>query len=174
MTYDIFFHTYQLLDKLGLHDWSVQWDNAKRRAGACNYNHKRISYSRHLIPNFPVEEQKATVIHEVAHALCPPRTGHGPLWKRTVRQLGGNPEVYISDDLPKAESDWIGYCPKCGHERHLHSRPRRVSVCIKCNTTFNLANSFIWFYKGKFINPGGKYGQEYQRLLRQERLPVRN
>ena len=28
-----------------------------------------------------------TVLHEVAHAVCPPAVGHGPLWVRTYLEL---------------------------------------------------------------------------------------
>ena len=66
--------------------WSFGFDNAKRRAGLCNFTTKRITVSRYLASRFDDDEIHQILLHEVAHALAGPRAGHGPSWKRIARR----------------------------------------------------------------------------------------
>ena len=50
--------------------WSFAFDNAKRRAGACDYTRKRITVSRYLAARYDDETNRQTLLHEVAHALA--------------------------------------------------------------------------------------------------------
>jgi len=68
--------------------WTFAFDNAKRRAGACDYTRQRITVSRYLAARYDDETNRQTLLHEVAHALAGPRAGHGAAWKRTARMLG--------------------------------------------------------------------------------------
>ena len=61
--------------------WSFAFDNAKTRAGLCNYTNQRISVSRHLAARFGDDEIHQVLLHEVAHAIAGTRAGHGPRWK---------------------------------------------------------------------------------------------
>jgi len=68
--------------------WSFGFDNATRRAGLCNYTDRRITVSRHLAARFEDDEIHQILLHEVAHALAGPGTGHGPAWRAIARGLG--------------------------------------------------------------------------------------
>src|SRR3954471_23173893 len=68
--------------------WSFAFDNAKRRAGLCNYTEKRISVSRYLAARWSMEDIEQVLLHEVAHALAGHRAAHGPRWLMTARRLG--------------------------------------------------------------------------------------
>ena len=63
------------------HSWSFAFDNAKTRAGLCNYTEKRISVSRYLAAKYEDDEIHQVLLHEVAHAIAGTRAGHGPKWK---------------------------------------------------------------------------------------------
>ena len=57
--------------------WSFGFDNAKKRAGLCNYTAKHISVSRYLAARYDDDEIHQILLHEVAivthRAPCPAR-----------------------------------------------------------------------------------------------------
>ena len=68
--------------------WSFGFDNAKRRAGLCDYTRKRISVSRYLAARYDDDTNHQTLLHEVAHAIAGASAGHGTKWKAVARDLG--------------------------------------------------------------------------------------
>ncbi|MES1169640.1 MAG: SprT-like domain-containing protein, partial [Leifsonia sp.] len=68
--------------------WSFGFDNAKTRAGLCNYTNKHISVSRYLAGRYEDDEIHQVLLHEVAHAIAGSRAGHGPKWKSVAADLG--------------------------------------------------------------------------------------
>lgn len=164
--FDVLAETRALLATHRLHDWSVGWDQAKRRAGACHYSKKKITYSRHLAHLYPVETMRQVMLHEVGHALSGPKAGHGKRWADVVRALGGTPTVRLPSHLPQVEARWRGACPQCGAERHLHSAPRRVISCGKCSSKFSVDLVFDWFLEDVETIPPGKYARELNLIKR--------
>jgi predicted SprT family Zn-dependent metalloprotease len=82
----------QLMHQHGLDGWQFKWDRATKRLGSCNYTRKRITLSAHQTKNRQELEVKDTILHEIAHALLPPRTGHGKLWKAKCVEIGAKPQ----------------------------------------------------------------------------------
>ena len=66
-----------LMSEHGLADWGFAFDHARRRFGACNYTRRRITLSRPLTLLNGIDEVRDTILHEIAHALCP-GDKHGP------------------------------------------------------------------------------------------------
>ncbi|MET0297384.1 MAG: SprT-like domain-containing protein [Microbacterium sp.] len=123
--------------------WSFAFDNAKRRAGLCDYTRKRISVSRYLAARYDDDENHQTLLHEVAHALAGPAAGHGVVWKRIARDLG-----YVGGTTHHGETavelaPWVGTCP-VGHVAYRHRRPTRATSCAKCAPRFDERNLFSW------------------------------
>jgi predicted SprT family Zn-dependent metalloprotease len=123
--------------------WSFAFDNAKRRAGLCDYTRKRISVSRYLAARHDDDENHQTLLHEIAHALAGPSAGHGAQWKRIARDLG-----YVGGTTHRGETatelaPWIGVCP-AGHVAHRHRRPTRATSCARCAPRFDERNLFNW------------------------------
>ena len=123
--------------------WSFAFDNAKRRAGLCDYTRKRISVSRYLAARHDDDDNHQTLLHEVAHALAGPGAGHGPQWKRVARDLG-----YVGGTTHHGETavelaPWVGVCP-AGHVAYRHRRPARATSCAKCAPRFDERNLFSW------------------------------
>lgn len=123
--------------------WSFGFDNAKRRAGLCDYTRKRITVSRYLAARFDDDEIHQTLLHEVAHALAGHRAGHGTAWKRVARELG-----YVGGTTHRGETatelaPWVGRCP-AGHVTYRHRRPSRATSCATCSRRFDPRFTIRW------------------------------
>jgi hypothetical protein len=75
------------LDKNGLTDWHTKISRAVKRLGSCHYSKKTISLSAQFIEMGTEATILNTILHEVAHALCP-GDGHGAKWKKKAIELG--------------------------------------------------------------------------------------
>lgn len=67
-----------------------------QRLGCCNYGKKTLDVSAWHVDNGTDEAVKDTMLHEIAHALAGPRTGHGAKWQEVCRRIGANPQQYAS------------------------------------------------------------------------------
>ncbi|GAA2986223.1 putative SprT family Zn-dependent metalloprotease [Microbacterium terrae] len=123
--------------------WSFGFDNAKRRAGLCDYTRKRISVSRYLSARYDDDTNHQTLLHEVAHALAGPSAGHGPQWRAVARDLGYVGGTTHHGETATELAPWIGVCP-AGHVAHRHRRPGRPMSCAKCAPTYDATHSFTW------------------------------
>jgi len=123
--------------------WTFGFDNAKRRAGLCDYTRKRISVSQYLAARHDDDANHQTLLHEVAHALAGPQAGHGPAWKTIARELG-----YVGGTTHRGETatelaPWVGVCP-AGHVAYRHRRPNRPTSCVRCAPRFDTRFVFTW------------------------------
>ena len=79
---------------MGRKKWRIVWSNRKVRGqyGHCDYWKREITihwqpHTKHPNPLFHLRD---TVLHEIAHALCP-HEGHSNGWKWTLASIGGTP-----------------------------------------------------------------------------------
>lgn len=126
--------------------WSFGFDNAKRRAGLCNFTTKRITVSRYLATRFDDDEIHQILLHEVAHALAGPRAGHGPSWKRIAADLG-----YVGSRVHHGETadelaPWVGSCPN-GHTLYRYRQPKRQTSCGVCSRRFEPRFAIVWEHR---------------------------
>ena len=123
--------------------WTFAFDNAKTRAGLCNYTDKRISVSRYLAARYEDDEIHQVLLHEVAHAVAGSRAGHGVRWKAVAKDLGYEGKRLhdgaIADDL----APWVGHCPH-GHVHYRYRKPTKAFACGKCSRRFDAANLISW------------------------------
>ena len=123
--------------------WSFGFDNAKRRAGLCNYTDHRITVSRYLSEKFEDDEIHQVLLHEVAHAIAGPRAGHGAAWKRVAEELGYVGGRTHDGDIAHERAPWIGVCP-AGHTHYRFRRPTRVTSCGSCARGFARQHVIEW------------------------------
>ena len=124
--------------------WAFAFDNAKRRAGACDFTRKRITMSRYLSARYDDETNEQTILHEIAHALAGPAAGHGPAWKRIARTLGYSGGTTHHGETATELAPWVGRCP-AGHMAYRHRRPARDMSCARCSRTFDRRFLVAWY-----------------------------
>lgn len=113
-----------LLDK----GWSFRWDNAKTRLGSCWYGRRTITLSRPIARLNDEAKIRGVVLHEIAHALAPRNSGHGPAWKSVCRMVGAEPVRCDADaSLPEPAFKYV--CPRCGKTFPRHRRMPRPRYC---------------------------------------------
>jgi predicted SprT family Zn-dependent metalloprotease len=123
--------------------WSFGFDNAKTRAGLCNFTTKHISVSKYLAARYEDDEIHQVLLHEVAHAVAGSRAGHGPRWKATAAELGYEGKRLHDGAIADELAPWVGTCPK-GHVHYRYRQPKRPLACGKCSRSFDRANAIRW------------------------------
>ena len=123
--------------------WTFAFDNAKTRAGLCNYTDKRISVSRYLAARYEDDEIHQVLLHEVAHAVAGSRAGHGLKWKAIAKDLGYEGKRLHDGAIADELAPWVGQCPQ-GHTHYRYRKPTRAFACGKCSRRFDAANLISW------------------------------
>ena len=119
-----------LMEQHGLFNMGYRfcWNRAKRMYGYCNWVNRTIALSMPLTAIRTPEMVRNTILHEIAHALCPNR-GHDDVWRSKAMQLGCNGERCSNDvQLPHK---WVGQCPVC-HETFRRHRVTKGSYHGQC------------------------------------------
>ncbi len=123
--------------------WSFGWDNAKRRAGLCNYTESKITISKYLVMAHSVDESLQVVLHEIAHALSGKKEGHGKKWLATANSIGYRAERFTGTEIAREVAPWRGQCP-VGHEHFRYRKPTRPLSCGLCSRSFSTASLITW------------------------------
>lgn len=142
----------------GLAGWTFAFDRAVRRAGSCRYDTRRITLSRALTQLHTQAEVRDTVLHEIAHALCPGE-GHSQKWRRTAISIGSTGQRCVPREAPRVPGAWVGTCP-AGHTVDRHRAPQRVASCSQCSPRFDPAHVFTWTKFGRTAPMPPSYERE--------------
>ncbi len=134
---------YDLISK----GWKFELNKRKRHVGLCSYTDKTIYLSEHYVALSTPESITDTLLHEVAHALCSPGYGHGPVWRRKALEVGARPETCATADaISTATYNYKLQCPNCPDKtwyRHRLKRQLHGAYCPRCHTT-------LVIFKGNF------------------------
>lgn len=130
------------LQELG---WTFKFDSAKTRLGACTYEPKIISLSRHWVSlngcNNDIED---TIRHEIAHAIDYEKRGyssHDKQWKVEAVLCGAKPNRLGSvKNLVKPLSRFQGFCISCKKAWSFH-RIRSDIYCTSCGITIHILDT---------------------------------
>jgi predicted SprT family Zn-dependent metalloprotease len=142
-----------LLDKYGLaaRGWTAVYDNTKRRGGQCRYAAKEVGFSVHLFAIWTYKAAMNTVLHEIAHALCP-NHGHDKVWKAKAIEIGCtgarqyDGAAQGSYPSQRHARNWVGTCPN-GHTQTRARQPLtgRKYSCGRCSPgVFSYAAIITW------------------------------
>lgn len=117
----------------GLDDWIFRFDNAKRRAGCCQYSKKTITLSYEFVLRNNEIEIRDTILHEIAHALAGPRAKHGPLWKEMCKRIGARPVRCYSNNVNMPQGKYKAVCGGCNKVFFRHRNIRRKVSKVYCS-----------------------------------------
>lgn len=88
--------TNEELQKWGLYDWTLKFNNRLTRAlGRCLFSEYAIELQTRFVKENPEHIVLDTIRHEVAHALTGHKAGHGYEWKMWAIKVGANPEATV-------------------------------------------------------------------------------
>lgn len=81
-------------------------------------------------PNMKREHLDTTMVHELAHAICGIKEGHGYLWKRTAKKMGDIVGVDVSrttqGSLSLTQARYVITCQKCGTQAYKNTKTNVV------------------------------------------------
>ena len=127
----------ELLNSIGVTDYSLGLDRAKRRAGCCHYSKRSITLSEHYVKLNEWPEVRNTILHEAAHALAGIDAGHGWRWAAKCRELGIKPQRCTDASAVMPEGTVAILCPTHGEVGRQHRMPKRNArsylVCRQCH-----------------------------------------
>ena len=128
------------LQKFNLNDWKVTFDYAKRRAGACIYSKKELSFSIYFLRNSSSFDLNDTLLHEISHALVGPNQGHNHIWKQKALSIGCTGKVYHS--LNFTNPGWIKYCSNLCWEQTCYRRKQNL-ICKICKSEVLYKRNYV-------------------------------
>ncbi len=126
--------------------WSFGFDNAKTRAGLCNYTKKRITVSRYLASRYDDDDIHQVLLHEVAHAIAGTKAGHGATWKAAAKDLGYVGKRLHDGPIADELAPWVGTCP-AGHVHYRYRKPARPLSCGRCSRSFAQSHLIGWVHR---------------------------
>ena len=124
------------LTKHNLSHWTFKFDNAKTRFGYTLYSTKTISLSKSLTQDNPRAQVYDTILHEIAHALAGPGTGHGPIWKAQALAIGCSAERQFTSADVNMNLRYRATCTVCLKTHHMARRPKNDKACATCCRTY--------------------------------------
>lgn len=140
----------QLINEHGLsaQGWRFDYDTAVRRFGCTHYQTKRITLSAKLTAVNDEVHVRNTILHEIAHALCGHKAGHGPQWVAMAKTIGcDGSRLYDSTIVTTVARKWRGTCPNCRRNVVRHRR-QKISCGLCCrrynNGKFDPQYLFTW------------------------------
>ena len=123
--------------------WAFALDSAKRRAGACDWDRRRVTVSRYLATEASADEVEQVLLHEIAHALAGHSAAHGLEWRRAARRIGYTGSRLHDRAFAEDRATWIGSCP-AGPEHRRFRRPSPPQSCARCSSRFTPTALITW------------------------------
>jgi hypothetical protein len=155
--------------------WIFNLDRSKTRLGLCSYAKKEITMSKYLTPMRSFDDNKDTILHEIAHGLVGGGFGHGAVWQLKCLEIGARPERCgkLEEDAEPLTHRWTYSCAECGNPGGgMHRAPGRVRSCTICSGgEFDFNHLFTWYQFGKRVDlmeMPEKFVREYRALLMQQ------
>jgi hypothetical protein len=130
--------------------WTLKFGNALRKDGSVHYLHRpgsrmwdgkpgTLTLSGPLMSLWTAEQQRETILHEIAHIMCPDN-GHDAVWGYHCARLGIEPRTCWDESrmasappVKQRVRPWVGTC-KGGHAHKPRARkPTARYSCAACS-----------------------------------------
>jgi|SRR5579863_394357 len=121
-------------------DWYFAWNNDRRRIGVCKVHEEmqvgRIELSKHYALMNGHDAVRATLLHEIGHAIAGIRHGHDDVFRAACLAIGGDPSPCDKTAVmpaPKKRRYWAccSYCHRVYHRSRL-PKPGAAYFCPVC------------------------------------------
>jgi SprT-like family len=147
-----------LMARWGVQDWELRIGHGKDQAGSYRFrcvpgtrvwdgNPGKLILSGPLMSLWTEEQQRDTILHEIAHILCPDDY-HGPMWRAQCRRIGAKPVRCWGEDGEKRvpPTVWAGECPGGHQHRQRVSRknPGPKWWCTRCSPVYDERYVVTW------------------------------
>ena len=132
----------KLMDKHNLKNWNFKFNRAHKILGQANHNLREICLSTSFVKNNNWDIVQDVILHEIAHALLPSRTGHNSVWKRKCIEIGAIPErtMNLKGYIP-SKGKYQFKCPGCGTVINLFRKTNMDKrACKSCCIAYNNGN----------------------------------
>lgn len=113
--------------------WKVLFDNARTRAGRCNFSTASLTFSRNLVAYASPREMRNIILHEIAHALAGPEHAHNKHWREIALHIGCDGERCHTLQLNKPR--WILCCPRGCWRKRRFQRSIKSRACKRCGAS---------------------------------------
>jgi predicted SprT family Zn-dependent metalloprotease len=134
-----------MIQEHGLKTWKFEWFPARNLFGRCRHEPSQIIYmSTYLTQLNGEKEFRATMLHEIAHALAGPKHGHDDHWRAIAIRIGDDGMRCYDEQTVTPPARWNATCKHCSKEFKRHRRPERQNSCNYCCPRFNVAFVLIW------------------------------
>jgi predicted SprT family Zn-dependent metalloprotease len=120
----------KILIEQGLNDWKIKLSNKRTTLADCNRTRKTIRFSKHFVKVASKDEFIGVAYHEVAHALLPTWTHHGPEFVKKCIEISPTPD-YATRNHPVPIQKFNTVCPECGTKGG--SNRKRNGICRPCS-----------------------------------------
>lgn len=139
----------EMAKHIDLNVWSLEFDNAKTRAGVCKHGPKIIGLSRLFIDVSTDEEIMQTLLHEIAHAMVDAKAGHNQKWRDTATSIGYKHKPLDGREIGERNATWIGQCLN-GHDFYRFKRPATALYCKQCYAKGYGDPVIRWLHRDEF------------------------
>ena len=127
-----------LMKEHGLIDdkWTFEFTESKQAFGICKYRNKTIGLSRPLTLVNDVTHVRNTILHEIAHALCPGQR-HNKVWQAKAIEIGCDGERFCSMEVVPPKNKYKATCGTCGCIYTANRLPKNTTSCGRCSKKFD-------------------------------------
>lgn len=122
----------------GLGNYTIRLDKTRRRVACYYHSRKLFSYSRYFIIASTEDQLVDTVLHEIAHALVVPGSGHNKVWSDTYKRIGGGKNGSKAlNNIDMSIERYKLFCPGCNSEYYVNRNIyKRCGKCMKNGDEF--------------------------------------
>lgn len=78
----------------GITDWKIRWNRKPGDSGTTSYRSKTVTFSALAFERYSDKDVIQIIKHEIAHVLVGPGHDHGKVWKKKIKELGGEPAEF--------------------------------------------------------------------------------
>jgi predicted RNA-binding Zn-ribbon protein involved in translation (DUF1610 family) len=105
-----------------LEGWTVKGEPLfTKTLGRCLYGSRIILIGSYYVRYNDWTEVKGTVLHEIAHALCPGH-GHDRVWRAKALEIGSSGEVVHCPEYSSVRN--VVSCLSCGRDHKATTAPK--------------------------------------------------